>query len=122
MKTLIILLIVLTAGMAWAFSWEGELDPNEFDKWKLISVQPSPQGLLWMFVKNPDQASAIDTVAMAVDLDSTLIGYRYFKGGEPYSFVFDSSQEKYVERRFTNEEKNSCMKCHVDKLVPQAFI
>jgi len=80
-----------------SFTYEGELDPNEFNKWKVLSVQPpTPQGVFWMYVKNPDQASPIDIVAMVVDLDSTLLGYRYFKGGEPYSYVFDSNEEKYV--------------------------
>jgi hypothetical protein len=115
-KTLIILLIVLIAGMAWAFSWEGELDPNEFDNWKLLSVRPSPQGLFWIFVKNPDQESPIDIVAMVIDLNSTLLGYRYFKYGEPHSYIFDSNEGKYVRRHFTNEQRRSCMKCHSDKV------
>ena len=122
MKTLIVLLIVLTAGMAWAFSWEGELDPNEFDKWKVVSAQPTPQGFLWMFVKNPDEESPIDIVAMAVDANSTLIAYRYFKYSEPHSYIFDINEDKYVRHHFTDEQRRSCMKCHTDKLVPQASI
>lgn len=113
MKVFIILLISLSF---LGFSWEGELDPNEFDKWELISTQPTPQGLLWMYMKNPDEASPIDIVAMAIDMNATLLGYRYFKNGKPYSFVFDDSQEKYVERHFTDEQINACMKCHQDKL------
>jgi len=120
--TIIIITIVLAMGTSLAFDWEGELDPNEFDKWKVISVQPTPQGLVWMFAKNPDQASPIDIVAMAVDLNSTLFGYRYFKYGIPYSYVFDSNEEKYVRQHFTDEQRQSCMKCHSDKLVPQASI
>jgi hypothetical protein len=122
MRALITVVILLTAGMAWAFSWEGELDPNEFDKWKLLSALPSPQGFLWMFVKNPDQASAIDIVAMAVDLDAALLGYRYFKHGIPYSYVFDVKEDKYVRRNLTDEQRQSCMKCHRDQLVPQASV
>ena len=122
MRTLIILLIVLTAGMAWAFTWEGELDPNDFDKWKLISVQPSPQGIFWMLVENLDKDSPIGIVAMGVAGDSTLIGYRYFKYGEPYSYVFDSNEEKYVRQRFTDEERRSCVRCHTGRLVPQVSI
>ena len=95
MKTLIILLILLTAGMAWATTWEGELDPNEFRKWKFLSVTPNVEGLAWVFIKNPDQASPIDTVALAVDLNSNILGYRYFKDGEPYSYIFDNNNDKY---------------------------
>ena len=122
MRTLIILLILLTAGMAWAFTWEGELNPNEFDNWKLISVQPTPQGYFWVFIENPDQTSAIDVVVMEVDLNSMLRSYRYFKYGEPHIYLFDNNQQKYVRHHFTNEQKKSCMQCHSDKGAPQTSI
>ncbi len=122
MKTLIILLILLTAGMAWATTWEGELDPNEFRNWKLLSVTLNVEGLAWVFIKNPDQTSPIDTVALAVDLDSNILGYRYFKDGEPYSYVLDNNEDKYVRHYFTHEEKESCVKCHSGELIPAVSI
>lgn len=122
MKTLIILLILLTAGMAWATTWEGELDPNEFSKWKFLSVTPNVEGLAWVLIKNPDHASSIDIVALAVDLSSNILGYRYFKYGEPYSYTFDNNQDKYVRHYFTHEEKESCMKCHSGELIPAVSI
>jgi len=122
MKTLIVLLILLTAGMAWAFSWEGELDPNEFDKWKLVSIHSNSDGLLWIFIRNPDQTSPIDIVAMETDLNFTLLKYRYFKHGEPCSYVFDREKDKYIRHYFTDKEKKSCIKCHSGKIVPQARI
>lgn len=122
MKTLIILLILLTAGMAWATTWEGEFDPNEFSKWKFLSVTPNVEGLAWVLIKNPDQASSIDVVALAVDLNSNILGYRYFKYGEAYSYTFDNNQDKYVRHYFTHEEKTSCTKCHSGKLIPAVSI
>ena len=122
MRTLIILLILLTAGMAWAFTWEGELNPNEFDNWKLISVQPTPQGYFWVFIENPDQTSAIDVVVMEVDLNSMLRSYRYFKYGEPHIYIFDNDQQKYLRHYFTNEQKKACMQCHEDKGATQSLI
>lgn len=97
------------------FTWEGELNPNEFDDWKLLSVRPVPQGYFWVFIENPDQTSAIDVVVLEVDLNSNVLGYRYFKDGEPYLYVFDVNKGKYVHYSFTQEEKESCMKCHSDK-------
>ena len=122
MRTLIILLILLTAGMAWAFTWEGELNPNEFDNWKLVSVQPTPQGYFWVFIENPDQTSAIDVVVMEVDLNSMLRSYRYFKYGEPHIYIFDNDQQKYVRHYFTNEQKKSCIQCHNDTGATQSLI
>ena len=75
-----------------------------------------------MFVKNPDQAAPIGIVAMAVDLNFTLLSYRYFKYGEPRSYVFDVEQGKYVQHHFTEEQRKSCMKCHSGKLIPRASI
>ena len=95
-----------------AFDWEGELDPNEFDKWKVISVQPSTQGLFWIYIKNPDENSPIDVVAMVVDEETVLFGYRYFKYGIPHSFIFNSAQRKYVRKPLTQKEKNRCKNCH----------
>lgn len=122
MKTLIVLLILLTAGMAWAFTWEGELDPNAFDNWKLLSIHPNSDGLLWIFIRNPDKTSPIDIVAMETDVNFTLLKYRYFKYGEPYGYVFDREKDKYVRHYFTDKEKGSCIKCHNAKIVPQARI
>jgi len=99
-----------------AFTWEGELDPNEFDKWELVSVIPSQNGLSWITVKNPNPEHAIDTVALLADLNSNLLGYRYFKGGEPYGYLFDTEQEKYVRYEYTPEERKGCMGCHSDKV------
>lgn len=54
MRTLIILVILLSAGMAWAFSWEGELDPNEFNKWKIIGSKMVNPLTVIATAKNPD--------------------------------------------------------------------
>lgn len=94
------------------FTWEGELNPNNFDKWEVLSVQPSPQGIIWMFLRNPDKESPIDIVATGVFVDGTLMGYRYFKYGEPYSFTYDVEKDSYTE-----EEKLTCMECHQDQVL-----
>ncbi len=95
-----------------AFTWEGELNPNEFDSWKLLSIQPTSQGYFWVIIENPDRGSPIDVVALRVDSNSNVLGYRYFKDGEPYLYIFDSNEDKYVRYYFTQEDKESCMKCH----------
>ncbi len=122
MKTIIILMIVLTTGIAWAFTWEGELDPNEFDKWELVSIIPNPQGFSWVMIKNPDQSSPIDVVAMLVDSSSNVLGYRYFKDNEPYGYFFDIAQQKYVRHQYSPEQKKGCMQCHSDKVATHTSI
>jgi len=96
------------------FAWEGELDPNKFDDWRLLSIRPL-QGYFWVFIENPDPASPIEVVMLEVDLNSNVLGYRYFKHGEPHLYVFDVGRNEYVRYRFTREEKESCMECHGDE-------
>lgn len=116
---IIIVTLILAIGQAFASTWDGELDPNDFDNWKVISVQPTPQGLIWIFVKNPDLASPIDVVAMTVDPgDGTLLVYCYFKHNVAHSFIFIPVLDKYVEEDLTGEEKNRCMKCHKSDKIP----
>jgi len=119
--TLLIIAAVVFAlvYLARAFTWEGELDPNAFDKWSVINVLPNPSGILWVIVRNPDEKSPIKTVALLIDLNMNLLGYRYFKNGEPYGFVFDIAQEKYVRHQYTAEQLKRCMQCHRDHARPE---
>ena len=96
-----------------AFEWEGELNPNEFDNWKILGVRPSPQEVVWVYIKNPDEESPIDSVAMALNPnDMTLIGYRYFKYGIPHQFKISSNERRYIRKALTDKQKEGCMKCH----------
>ena len=100
------------------FTWEGELDPNEFDNWKIVGTQPTPKGNIWVFMKNPDLVSPIKIVSIAVDRDKNVLSYCYFKNGNPYSYFFDSGENKYKQHHFTQGERKSCMRCHQDKIIP----
>ena len=113
--------LLLSVKSVMAFTWEGELNPNEFDNWKLVSVQPTPQGYFWVFIENPDQTSAIDVVVMKVDLNSMLRSYRYFKYGEPHMYIYDAQQDKYIKMILTEKGKQDCLKCH-ERTVPSTPI
>ena len=114
MKTLIVLIAIAISVMA--FTWEGELDPNEFDKWELAYAMPQSNGVSWYVVKNPDKSELIDTVALLVDLNANLLGYRYFIGNEPHGYFFDLDEEKYKRHKYTQEQKQACMECHSGKV------
>ena len=100
------------------FLWEGELNPNAFDNWEILSVQRTLNPLFILtFISNPDKTSAIKKVAVTImAFDGGLLEYQYFKDGRPYSYVFDG-EDKYVERKFTPEERKGCMECHQDQIV-----
>lgn len=127
LKKILLTILVLVIGLTlvsfnWEgeFAWEGELDPNKFDEWEFLYVQLNNQGNMWVFIKNPDEKSPIDIVAIEINLPSfSLISYRYFKYNEPYSYVFDSKQEKFVRNHLTKEQKEECMKCHDGKVIPR---
>ena len=112
---IIIAAIAAFYALSHAFTYEGELDPNTFDSWELVSVIPNPNGLSWVIVKNPDPAGPIKTVALLVDLNSNLLGYRYFKHGEPFGYFFNMDQENYARFEYTPMQKKRCMECHQDR-------
>lgn len=101
------------------FTWEGELNPNTFDNWEVLSVARTLNPLLVLgFITNPDKTSVIKTVAVTiVTLDGSLLGYKYFKDGQPYTYVFDG-ESGYVQYKFTPEEMKGCMQCHQDQVIP----
>ena len=103
------------------FTWEGELNPNHFDDWPIIRITPASPFEVVQISQNPDETSTIKLVAMYMLFDGSLIAYRYFKDGQPYSYVFDG-ESKYVEYKFTDEERKGCMECHQDKLLIQEAI
>jgi len=122
MKIKKILFLCLLLIFCCAFTWEGELNPDEFSKWEILSIQPTPQGLSYVFIKNPDPNSPIEVVAMMVGYNSILFGYRYFKYGEPYVFAFDPEEAKYKQVPLTEEQKKGCMECHEKPKIPQRAV
>lgn len=94
------------------FTYEGELNPDIFAKWKVIKTKFDSSGIIWMYWQNPDPNSPIKVVVGEVYIDETLLAYRYFKNGQPYMFTLDSEQNKYVRYNFTDVEKKDCMRCH----------
>lgn len=99
------------------FTWEGELSPDEFTEWKVIKTELDvPRGIMWVYWQNPDSNAPVKVVAGEVYIDGTLVMYRYFKYGVPYMFYLDNEKNKYVQYKFTEKEKRSCMKCHKDKV------
>lgn len=90
------------------------LKPEVFVKWKLKKIL-SPQRVLVLVVENPEAASTIRKAAISVRPTSMkLVGYRYFDGGIPKMFVYDDTEEKFVETKLTTEQKKQCLRCHRD--------
>jgi len=121
-KTLVVLVILLTAGMAWAFTWEGELDPNEFDKWQIIGAEIVNPLTMIATAQNPDMRAEIQRIQMFIYIDGTLISYRYFKDGEIYDYVFNSDKYMYERHQHTEKDRQSCIQCHSVKLAPKTSI
>ncbi len=123
MKTLlIILVIVLSAGMAWGFSWEGELDPNELDNWQITAPTMVDPLRMIATAQNPDKEAEIQRIQMVLYIDGTLISYRYFKEGEIYDYVLNVDTDTYERQDYTETDRQSCMQCHNVKLVSKVSI
>ncbi len=110
-------------------SWQGELNPTEFDKWETVQeLQGSDPNEMWLIAKNPDEFSSIYFVLLIykreyrkgkygeVHINAILAEYRYWKHGEPYVFEYNRTGDKY--RRFDIPEwkRKQCFHCHKPKL------
>ena len=95
----------LVAGSVWAYTYEGELDPQVFFDWKWNAPIISPYlGLpfLQVIAQNPDQTSPIKVVKLTTlplnpHSGYIIISYIYEKGGITYGYVFDPKQERYIQ-------------------------
>ena len=102
------------------FTWEGELNPNAFNNWEVLSIQNTNNpSIIFSFIRNPDKTSPIKKVVLDIIVfDGGLLRYRYFKDGQPYCYVYDG-ENKYMQRKYTLEERKGCMECHQDQIVAQ---
>jgi len=106
-----------------SFFWEGELDPNEFSSWNIIGMHPDfSADFAWVYVKNPDERSSIKIVALGINFDGTMYGYRYFKEGMGYEYMWNSRQNKFIGGRLSEMEIRECRKCHEREIVLQQNI
>ena len=109
-------------------TWEGELDPRAFSKWKAIKKLASTDPTeLWITAENPDQSSQIPSIALIYKVILTakgdkgqaiLVEYRYFKAGEPYVFDYDTAENKYRKVNIPEWKRKACLYCHTDKIKP----
>jgi len=113
--TIIILLAVLFAAvyLARAWTYEGELDPDVFDTWQAVKTVPTNNpGTVWIVMQNPDPEAAVQRAALLMDVRGNLLGYRYFKQGQPFEYGFDHEEKTYKRKHYTQEQKQRCMQCH----------
>lgn len=103
--------------IAWAFTYEGELDPNEFTKWEFVDVKLVSALVATITIQNPDKSANIQRVQMSVYINSdgsgSLFGYRYFKQGEIYEYEISIDKKRYERRKYTGKEWRACLKCHI---------
>lgn len=99
-----------------AFTYEGEINPNDFDKpekWKMIKFYPDPiNKIVKVFLQNQDSLMPINIVFCKCNFNGELISYRYFKYGEPYLFLYNTKEDKYMEYKLSMKERTECMECH----------
>lgn len=115
--------------IAFALSWEGELNPTEFDKWETVKeLTHSDPDEMWIIAKNPDEFSSIYFVVLIyrreykkgkygeVHIEAVLAEYRYWKDGEPYVFNYDRLEDKYWQIDIPDWKRKQCLQCHKQKL------
>jgi len=107
------LILIFSFRAAQSFTFEGDLDPNVFIQWPRISQGMATPVIGIVVVQNPDSSSPIKKVEMSIyALLDQLIAYRYFKDGESYRYELDVKADRYIRKKYTEEEKKGCMECH----------
>jgi len=115
-------ILVFAFRMAHSFTFEGELDPNEFIEWPVIGRSLISPEIGTVVVQNPDSSSPIQKIQLLIYVSTdTLIAYQYFKNGEIYQYVLDIEKDRYVRKLYTDEEKKGCMKCHENEIRPSSL-
>lgn len=107
------LLFVFIIEMGWAFTYEGELDPNVFTTWKAVEVEMIGFQKAVAIVQNPDSNADVQRIQMIIHINGTLLSYKYFKNGEIYSYKINIEMDRYERRKYTDRERRACMKCRV---------
>ena len=107
---------LLFGGISWiamAFTYEGEMDPDEFTMWELVQSDMISFIKMVAIVQNPDREADVQRIQMFMYINGTLLSYRYFKGGEAYNYELNIDKDRYERRRYTDKERRACMKCHI---------
>ena len=120
-----VLVFLCTLGL----SWQGELNPTEFDKWETVKeLKDNNADEMWFIAKNPDESSRIYFVVLIyraeylkgkygeVKREIILVEYRYFKAGEPFVFNYDRIEDKYWQIDIPDWKREQCFRCHKQKL------
>ena len=124
----IIITLTLVCLCTLGLSWEGELNPTEFEKWETVrELKGNNADAMWLIAKNPDEFSPIYFVVLIyraeylkgkygeVKREIILVEYRYFKHGEPYVFNYDRIEEKYWKLAIPDWKRKQCLHCHKQK-------
>ena len=133
MRTLIgsaLLFLLLSCFMFLGLSWDGDLNPTEFDKWEVVHVWGSHDQ--WIVAKNPDETSKIDFAALVYEnivetdiygnvtkLTKKLVEYRYFKDGEPYVLYYIDKIGEFRSIEIPDWKREECYACHKEKFTPK---
>lgn len=80
-------------GNCWTY--DGELNPDDFDTWEVVSVAPCPSGAPHAHVLI--QSSYGLFIELKVDSAMNLLAYFYTKDGVDYEFTYDPETEHYTQ-------------------------
>ena len=110
-------ILVFSFRAAHPFTFEGELDPNVFMQWPRISQGMITPVIGKVVVQNPNPSSPIKKVQLILFVPAEIvIAYQYFKNGEIYRYEFDNKADRYIRKKYTEEETKGCVECHQGEL------
>lgn len=90
----VISMVLCFVGASFAYTFDGELNPEAFDKWERVNtIQTSPFGGI-VTLKNPDPNAKIKEVSLDI-FQNGVVGYWYTIDGKVYKYEFNDETENY---------------------------
>ena len=89
------------------YTYDGDLDPHVFMEWEIIDSRYFGEGIVGMWLTNPDKTADIPMVdavlLVSSDEDVVVIAYRYIKYNIEYVIMLDYETKHYELREMESE-------------------
>jgi len=119
-KSLVILMVLLFAGFAYAndYTYEGKIDPKVIVKeWKNVGTNDVGNGFIEYEFVNPDKGSNMLVAMVLINVSGTVPSYAYLENNEPYVYWKNKVTNCYEALKFTSSNHKKSFKQRLLKIL-----
>ena len=86
--------LMLIASTSFAFTYDGEIDPNEFMNWLVMEKLQVDEYRSTVWIENPKRFAKIKRATLHL-IGGGLSWYTYWKGGTLYTFEYNMETDRF---------------------------